>query len=84
MRQDKWLVPRFHSEQVLRACQPRCELIAHLPTGGHNIMMSPPPPMNVLGEIAQDLLADPPGFDRSVLPEVDRKITAFFTKHLLP
>jgi hypothetical protein len=29
-----------------------------------------------------DLLNDPPGFDRSVLPEVDRRITAFFVKHL--
>ncbi|WP_298206319.1 hypothetical protein [Acidovorax sp.] len=27
---------------------------------------------------------DPPGFDRSQLPEVDQKITAFFRHHLLP
>jgi len=31
-----------------------------------------------------ELINDPPGFDRKVLPEVDRKITAFFQKHLLP
>jgi hypothetical protein len=31
-----------------------------------------------------DLLNDPPGFDRAALPEVDRKIVAFFRKHLLP
>jgi hypothetical protein len=31
-----------------------------------------------------DLLNDPPGFDRNVLPEVDRRIVAFFSHHLLP
>ena len=29
-------------------------------------------------------LGDPPGFDRSQLPEVDQKISAFFRHHLLP
>jgi len=27
---------------------------------------------------------DPPGFDRSALPEMDRRIAAFFRRHLLP
>jgi hypothetical protein len=36
------------------------------------------------GAIAADLLGDPPGFDRSAMPEVDRKIVAFFRQHLLP
>jgi len=27
---------------------------------------------------------DPPGFDRAVLPGIDRKIVAFFHTHLLP
>jgi len=31
-----------------------------------------------------DLLNDPPGFDRTVLPDIDRKIVEFFRKHLLP
>jgi hypothetical protein len=31
-----------------------------------------------------DLLNDPPGFDRGVLPGIDRKIVAFFRQHLLP
>lgn len=83
-RQDKWLAPRFHSDRVLAACRPRCELLAEHPLGGHAVMLSPPPPMNVLGEIEQDLLGDPPGFDRSVLPEVDGRIAAFFNRHLLP
>jgi predicted dienelactone hydrolase len=80
-QQDRWLVPRFHSDRVLAACKP-CEHIADLPTGGHGALLSPLPPgfSGLVGE----LLNDPPGFDRSVLPEVDRKIAAFFGRHLLP
>jgi predicted dienelactone hydrolase len=83
-RGDKWLAPRFHSDAVVKACAPRCEVVADLPTAGHGALLSPPPPMSVLDEISQDLLGDPPGFDRSVMPEVDRKIVAFFNRHLLP
>ncbi|SCX70385.1 dienelactone hydrolase [Variovorax sp. EL159] len=82
-RQDSWLIPRFHSDRVLAACLPRCELIADMPTGGHGALLSPPPP-GLTGLIG-DMLNDPPGFDRaSVLPEVNRKTTAFFNMHLLP
>ena len=78
--QDRWLVPRFHSDRVRLACKP-CEHVADLPSGGHGALLSPLPPgfTGLLG----DLLNDPPGFDRSVMPEVDRKITAFFSRHLL-
>ncbi len=82
-RQDKWLIPRFHSDRVLQACK-NCELVAELPTGGHGALLAPPPPADALSKLAQDLLLDPPGFDRSVLPAVDRQITAFMRKHLLP
>jgi predicted dienelactone hydrolase len=82
-RLDKWLTPRFHSDRIVAACK-TCELVADLPTAGHGALLSPPPPMDRLGEIAADLLGDPPGFDRAILPEVDRKIAAFFQKHLLP
>lgn len=82
-RQDKWLVPRFHSDRVLQACK-NCELLADLPTGGHGALLSPLPPADALSPLAQDLLLDPPGFDRSALPAVDRKITDFMRKHLLP
>jgi hypothetical protein len=34
--------------------------------------------------VERQLLADPPGFSRSQLPEVDRKIASFFRQHLLP
>jgi predicted dienelactone hydrolase len=81
-QQDRWLVPRFHSDRVLQACLPRCELLADLRTAGHGALLSPLPP-GFTGLVA-DLLNDPPGFDRAVLPEVDQKITAFFSRHLLP
>ncbi|MBA3595543.1 MAG: hypothetical protein H0W47_17395 [Polaromonas sp.] len=75
-------VPRFHIDAVRAVCA-SCEVIADLPTAGHGTMLSPLPPFKP-GTIAAELLGDPPRFDRAVLPEVDRKITAFFRKHLLP
>ena len=79
--QDKWLLPRFHSDAVLKACK-TCERVADVTTGGHGALLSPLPPS--LPEAVAGLLGDPPGFDRSVLPAVDRNIVAFFRKHLLP
>jgi hypothetical protein len=58
-----------------------CELVADLPTAGHGALLSPLPP-GFTG-LEAHLLNDPPGFDRSVLPEVDRKIVAFMNKHVL-
>ena len=81
-QQDRWLVPRYHSDRVLAACLPRCALIADLPTGGHGSLLSPLPP-GLTGLIG-DMLNDPPEFDRATLPEVNRKTTAFFSTHLLP
>lgn len=76
---DQWLVPRFHGKAVLAACG-SCELIADLPNAGHGALLAPPPP-NLTG-LAGELLNDPPGFDRSVLPAVEGKIVAFFRKIL--
>jgi predicted dienelactone hydrolase len=76
---DAWLVPRFHAERVLAACA-SCERVADLPTAGHGALLSPLP--QGLTGLVGELLNDPPGFDRSVLPEVDRRITAFFVTHL--
>jgi hypothetical protein len=81
---DRWLAPRFHSDAVLAACRPRCELLAHLPDAGHGALLSPPPPLQGLGTLAADLLGDPPGFDRAQLPAVDQRIVAFFRARLLP
>lgn len=80
--QDINQVPRFHVGAVRAACQ-TCEVIAEFPTGGHGVMLSPFPPFKP-GSIEAELMGDPPGFDRSQLPEVDRRIEAFFRKHLLP
>jgi predicted dienelactone hydrolase len=80
-RQDKWLIPRFHSDAVLAVCA-ACERLADFATGRHGALLSPLPPG--LSGLAGDLLNDPPGFDRAELPAVDRKISAFFRKLLLP
>lgn len=81
---DAWLAPRFHAEAILAACSPRCERVGALPEGGHGALLSPAPPARVLPPAAARLLADPPGFDRAVLPALDARIAAFFARHLLP
>ena len=80
-RQDKWLLPLFHSDRVLRTCA-ACERLGDFPNGGHGALLSPFPPGR--SGLAAELMNDPPGFDRSALPEMDRRIAAFFRKHLLP
>jgi predicted dienelactone hydrolase len=77
--QDRWLAPRFHGAAVRGACL-RCEVIADMPDAGHGSMLSPLPPD--IGGIAGELLNDPPGFERSRMPEVDRRIAAFFLRHV--
>lgn len=79
-QKDVWLIPRFHSDPVLKACA-KCERVADFPAGGHGALLSPPPPK--LEGLVGDLLNDPPGFDRAKeVPEVNRRIVAFFSKHL--
>ena len=78
-RQDKLLIPRFHSDAVLAACTP-CEKVADLPDGGHGAYLSPLPP-NLSGLLG-DLMNDPPGFHRARLREVDLQIVAFFKRHV--
>ncbi len=79
--QDKWLAARFHSGPVLQACK-SCELVADLPTAGHASLLSPQIPG--LSGLAAQLLTDPPGFDRVLVAPAHARITAFFTRHLLP
>ena len=56
--------------------------MADFPTGGHGALLSPAP--QGLTGLLGDLLNDPPGFDRATeVPEVNRRITAFFARHLL-
>ena len=80
---DAWLAPRFHSGPILQACLPHCELLADMRTAGHAALLSPPPPLEMLGPIARDLLSDPPGFDRHELVAVHARIATFFRHHLL-
>ena len=77
-------IPRFHSSVVLAACQDRCTHIADLQDGSHGIILSPMPPLDRMNDLTRELLGDPPGFDRSVLPQVDASTVAFFAKHLQP
>jgi hypothetical protein len=80
-RQDVWLLPKFNSGAVLRACK-SCELVADLPTGGHGALLSPLPP-DMPGWLAP-LIQDPPGFDRAKeMPPLFSRTTDFFQKHLL-
>ncbi|OOG39080.1 dienelactone hydrolase [Polaromonas sp. A23] len=81
-RQDINQVPRFHIDAVRAVCT-TCTIIADLPSAGHGAMLSPLPPFKP-DTIAAELLGDPPGFDRNTLPEIDRKIAAFFRQHLPP
>ncbi|GAC1604888.1 MAG: hypothetical protein NVS3B2_10870 [Ramlibacter sp.] len=80
---DRWLTPRFHSGALLRSCQD-CALVADVPTAGHGSLLSPQPRRENLSTIAADLLADPPGFDRSLVPATHARIVAFFRQQLLP
>lgn len=76
---DRWLAPRFHGSAVRGACR-NCEVIADMPEAGHGSMLSPLPPG--IGGIAGELLNDPPGFDRSRMLEVDRRIAAYFLRYV--
>lgn len=76
-------IPRFHSAAVLAACS-SCERLLDLPEASHGVMLSPLPPPKVLGSLAQDLLGDPPGFDRpATVARVNAAVTQYFRKQLL-
>jgi predicted dienelactone hydrolase len=80
---DRWLLPRFHSDALRAACQ-TCELLAELPGAGHGALLAPAPPAWVLGGLEQALIGDPPGFDRAtaMVLWVGRTVD-FFRRHLL-
>lgn len=81
-KHDKWLIPKFHSDQVLKVCA-TCEVVMNLENGGHGALLSPLPPER--SGILAELIDDPQGFDRAKIgPEINQKITAFFQKHLAP
>jgi predicted dienelactone hydrolase len=81
-RQDVWLQPRFHSDPVLQACQPRCEWLMDVADGGHGALLSPPPPMP--SDTLTALIGDPVGFDRAhQVPAMEAKVVGFFQRQLL-
>lgn len=76
-------VPQFHVDAIKAACLPHCTDLMTLPDAGHGAMLSPMPPLEP-GSIAEQLLADPPGFDRAATePMIHKKIAEFFEKNLL-
>jgi predicted dienelactone hydrolase len=78
-QQDEWLRPQFHSDRVLAAC-PSCTLVMQLPQAGHGSLFSPWP--QDFAKQLTPLLVDPPGFDRSQLPQIYAKMVTFFQQHL--
>ena len=81
-QQDAWLLPKFHSSPVLKACA-ACEVVADLPNGGHGALLAPLPP-GLNGWLGR-MLNDPAGFDRErELRSLNDNTTAFFNRHLLP
>lgn len=83
-RKDVNQVPRFHVESIARACAPRCEIVMELPEGGHGAMLSPMPPL-ARGSVGEQLLADPPAFNREqAVAELNARLGAFFDRNLAP
>ena len=79
--QDQWLAPYAHVRAVQAACT-ICTLVLDLPQAGHGSLFSPWP-----AELAQSLtpmLVDPPGFIRADLPQLYKKMVAFFNSQLAP
>ncbi len=78
---DRWLQPRWHSDRVRQACS-GCEVFEAPPVAGHGAYLSPLP-QGFTG-LEGRLLNDPPGFDRSAMQAIDRRIVDFFDRHLAP
>jgi predicted dienelactone hydrolase len=77
-RNDRWLIPRFHSDAIAAACR-SCEQLLTLETGGHGALLGPLPP----GGGVSDLIQDPPEFDRDTeVPRINKAITEFFRRTL--
>ena len=81
-RKDVNQVPRFHVENIVKACTPHCEVVMDLPEASHGAMLSPMPPLE-RGSVGEHLLADPPSFNREqAIAELNTRIADFFVRHL--
>lgn len=80
---DRWLLPRFHSDPLLAACQ-GCERLAELAGAGHGALLAPPPQASRLGRLECEMLCDPPGYDRpATTARWVGATVGFFRRHLL-
>jgi len=80
-QRDRWLNPRYHSDQLLQACA-RCIRLLDLPNGGHGALLSPLP---AAAATPGSLVADPPDFDRPrEVPRINAAIVDFFKQNLPP
>jgi hypothetical protein len=79
-KRDKWLIPAFHSDRLLRACT-SCEVVVSLDSGGHGALLSPLPPHR--SGVLAALIDDEPDFDRAkVVPDMNGWVARFFQRHL--
>lgn len=78
---DQWLSPSAHVRAVQAACA-RCTMVLDLPEAGHGSLLSPWP-AELAGSLTP-LLVDPPGFNRAELPDLYKKMVAFFNAKLEP
>lgn len=83
-QRDEVLVPRFHSDHVLRHCG-ACTRLADLP-GGHFDVLWPWPASVARGVAAQQVRGGlpTPGFDPALRSDAHARIAAFHRQHLPP
>lgn len=83
-QRDEVLVPRFHSDHVLRHCS-ACTRLADLP-GSHFDVLWPWPDSVARGVAAQQVRGGlpTPGFDPSLRSDAHARIAAFHRQHLQP
>lgn len=76
-RNDRWLVPKFHSDAIAAACR-TCEHLLDLETGGHGALLGPLVPGGGF-----ELVQDPAGFDRvKEVLRVNAAVVGFFAKRV--
>lgn len=80
---DTMLLPRFHSERLLRDCG-SCERLARLDGAAHVDLLAPWPAELAAALAAQSARggAPAPGFDASTRRVAFERIAAFFARHL--
>ena len=84
-QRDEVLVPRFHSDHLLRHCK-RCTRLADLPGAGHFDLLWPWPE-SVAREVGAQQVRGGlpvPGFDARLREAAHDRIVAFHRQHLLP